>query len=93
MKTIIADFQVNPDQLAHFLDLAKELHSKTLQEEGNVSYIFCKKPDSEYDFAFFEVWHNDLAIEKHNASEHFTRIIPQMIECCTGEPKIQVYDV
>ena len=44
MKTIIADFQVNPDQLAHFLDLAKELHSKTLQEEGNVSYIFCKNP-------------------------------------------------
>ncbi|HHX38068.1 MAG TPA: antibiotic biosynthesis monooxygenase [Clostridiaceae bacterium] len=93
MKTIIADFKVMPNKLEQFLSLAKELHSKTLTEEGNVSYIFCKKPDSTYDFAFFEVWHDDLAIEKHNRSEHFTRLIPQMVELCEGEPIVQMYEV
>ena len=32
------------------------------------------------------------AIEKHNSSEHFTRIVPLLVEMCEDAPIIQTFD-
>ena len=41
---------------------------------------------------FVEEWKSNEAIEKHNASGHFTRIVPLLVEMCEDAPVIQTFD-
>ena len=39
-----------------------------------------------------EVWKDQTAINEHNTSEHFTRILPQMVAMCEAAPAIHLYN-
>lgn len=77
MIKIFAKLVLRPECVEHFQTIAKELVEKSLAEEGCVTYSLNRSKADPNTFAFIEIWKDQEAIDIHNASEHFTRIVPQ----------------
>ena len=78
MIKIVAKMIVREDAIEQFHALARELVEKSRAEEGNVSYSLNQSVADKKVHAFIEIWKDQAAIEAHNTSEHFTRIVPQL---------------
>ena len=77
MIKIIARRVIRPDCIEAFHTLAQELAAASRAEAGNLSYTLNQSPADVRLHAFIEVWQDQAAIDAHNRSEHFTRIVPQ----------------
>ena len=91
MIHILASFEVKNDKLSDFIKLCNELIKESRAEEGCVSYHLQQNTEKENHLVFVEEWKSNEAIEKHNASEHFTRIVPLLVEMCENAPVIQTF--
>ena len=93
MIHILASFEVKNDKLSDFIKLCNELikESRAEEEEGCVSYHLQQNTEKENHLVFVEEWKSNEAIEKHNASGHFTRIVPLLVEMCENAPVIQTF--
>ena len=92
MIHILASFEVKNDKLQEFVELCNELIRESRQEEGCVSYNLQQDIKRENHFVFVEQWKSNEAIEKHNSSSHFTRIVPMLVEICEKAPVIEVFN-
>ena len=92
MIHILAGFKVKNDKLSDFIKLCNELIEESRKEEGCVSYHLQQNTERENYLVFVEEWKSNEAIEKHNLSEHFTRIVPLLVEMCEDAPVIQTFD-
>ena len=92
MIHILASFKVKNDKLSDFIKLCNELIEESRKEEGCVSYHLQQNTERENYLVFVEEWKSNEAIEKHNSSEHFTRIVPLLVEMCEDAPIIQTFD-
>ena len=92
MIHILASFKVKNDKLSDFIKLCNELIEESRKEEGCVSYHLQQNTERENYLVFVEEWKSNEAIEKHNSSEHFTRIVPLLVEMCENAPVIQTFD-
>ena len=92
MIHILAGFKVKNDKLSDFIKLCNELIEESRKEEGCVSYHLQQNTERENYLVFVEEWKSNEAIEKHNASGHFTRIVPLLVEMCEDAPVIQTFD-
>ena len=92
MIHILASFKVKNDKLSDFIKLCNELIEESRKEEGCVSYHLKQNTERENYLVFVEEWKSNEAIEKHNSSEHFTRIVPLLVEMCEDAPVIQTFD-
>ena len=92
MIHILASFKVKNDKLSDFIKLCNELIEESRKEEGCVSYHLQQNTERENYLVFVEKWKSNEAIEKHNSSEHFTRIVPLLVEMCEDAPVIQTFD-
>ena len=91
MIHILASFEVKNDKLSDFIKLCNELIEESRKEEGCVSYHLQQNTERENYLVFVEEWKSNEAIEKHNSSEHFTRIVPLLVEMCENAPVIQTF--
>ena len=91
MIYILASFEVKNDKLSDFIKLCNELIKESRAEEGCVSYHLQQNTEKENHLVFVEEWKSNEAIEKHNASGHFTRIVPLLVEMCENAPVIQTF--
>ena len=91
MIHILAGFKVKNDKLSDFIKLCNELIKESRAEEGCVSYHLQQNTEKENHLVFVEEWKSNEAIEKHNASGHFTRIVPLLVEMCENAPVIQTF--
>ena len=92
MIHILASFKVKNDKLSDFIKLCNELIEESRKEEGCVSYHLQQNTERENYLVFVEEWKSNEAIEKHNSSEHFTRIVPLLVEMCEDAPVIQTFN-
>lgn len=88
---IVAKMPVKPENIDRFKTLATELVEASRQEEGNVYYSLNISKKDPNTFAFVECWRDKAAIKTHNATEHFTRILPQLRALCDGHPESEIY--
>lgn len=77
MIKLVARRRIRPECAEAFRSLAAELVEKSRAEAGNLSYTLNRSLDDPMLFCFLESWKDQAAIDFHNASEHFTRIVPQ----------------
>ena len=91
MIHILASFKVKNDKLSDFIKLCNELIEESRKEEGCVSYHLQQNTERENYLVFVEEWKSNEAIEKHNSSEHFTRIVSLLVEMCEDAPVIQTF--
>ena len=91
MIRIVATFHVRPDAVEEFRALAGELVEGSRAEEGNIAYDLCVARDDAASFVVLEVWRDDAAIESHNASAHFTTLVPRMVGLSAEPPSAVQY--
>ena len=82
MIKIFAKMLVKEECIDKFIELAKELVEKSRAEEGNVFYSINQSVENNCIFAFIECWKDQAAIDFHNATPHFTGIVPQLGSLC-----------
>ncbi len=78
MIKIIARRLVREDSVDEYLRLAAELVSASQAEPGCITYTLNRCIENPRLFSFIEAWKDQDAIDFHNASEHFTRLVPQL---------------
>lgn len=87
MIKIVAKMLVKADRVEEFKDTAKELVEKSRVEEANIFYSLNVSTSNPRLLAFIECWKDQEAIDIHNATEHFTGILPKLGEMCEeGQP-------
>lgn len=90
MIHILATFSIPAENQADFVKLAKELVGETLKEAGNVSYDLVQGIADPTRFTFIEKWADQAAVDAHNASTHFTKLIPEMVKLASAAPEISL---
>ncbi|MCR5089187.1 MAG: antibiotic biosynthesis monooxygenase [Oscillospiraceae bacterium] len=91
MIKIVALMKVKPACIAEFQARAKELVEKSRAEEGNVSYSLNELTGDPSTMAFIEIWKDQAAIDAHNATDHFTRILPGLAELCESAQPVNLF--
>jgi quinol monooxygenase YgiN len=80
MVKVVAKSYAKSDKLDRILELSKEMVEKTVKEEGCIKYELFQDVKDHNIMIIIEEWENEEALNRHIASEHFTRIIPQLNE-------------
>ena len=76
MLKLIAEDYIKLEHLETVKPLYRELVEKNQLEPDCLAYnLFVDQKDPGH-FIFIEEWPNELALEKHCNSEHFTRLVP-----------------
>ncbi len=88
---IIAKMPVAEDKVEAFKAAAAELVQKSREEEGNIYYSLNVHKKDPCLLVFVECWKDKAAIEYHNATEHFTRILPQLVAMCDSAPSKELF--
>ncbi|NSB12756.1 putative quinol monooxygenase [Clostridium beijerinckii] len=91
MIKIVAKSVIKNEQIEKYLKLAKELVDKSRKEEGCISYGLFQDINDSSIFTFIEEWKDEEAINLHNNSEHFTRIVPLLGELRVGNGEVNLY--
>ncbi|MDO5547546.1 MAG: putative quinol monooxygenase [Eubacteriales bacterium] len=91
MIKIVAKQIIRKECIPQYQALAKELVEKSRAEEGNIAYSSNQSISDERIHCFIEIWKDQEAIDIHNATEHFTRIIPQFAEMFDGPEVVDLY--
>lgn len=78
MLYIIAEDFIQPDKIQTVLPLYQELVELTQQEQGYLSYELTHDLKDEGHFLFLEKWETEADLDRHVASEHFQRLVPEI---------------
>ena len=78
MIVIIARNTVTPETKAEFIAVAQPLIKASQAEPGNISYDLFEDTRNPDVLTFIEQWRDEAAIAFHNATPHFTGIIPKL---------------
>ncbi len=92
MIKIVARQVIKKECLEQYYTLVRELAEKSRAEEGNVFYTSNQSREDERVHAFIECWKDEEAIKLHNATEHFTRIVPQLAELFDEPETVELYN-
>ena len=80
MIKVVAKIYPKEDKLDQILELSREMVEKTVKEEGCGKYELFQDVRDSRVMIIIEEWESEEALNKHIASEHFKRIIPQLNE-------------
>lgn len=62
------------------LKLAKELVAASQNDKGMVEYDIFSSVTRDNTLLIYETWSDQAALDVHSASDHFTRLVPQLQE-------------
>jgi len=88
MIKIVAKSAAKVGKLDSILELFKEMVERTIKEEGCLKYELFQDLNDPNVLILIEEWENSEVLNKHMASEHFKRIIPQLNELREEAPEI-----
>ena len=91
MIKIVARRIIRPECIEAFQALAKELAACSRAEEGNLFYTLNQSNTDPRLHMFQEAWRDQAAIDAHNQSEHFTRIVPQFAALTEERLPVEFY--
>ena len=93
MIKIVARSVIKPGKKEEFLSLVEELIAESRKEEGCISYDLHEDINSPNCLAFIEEWKDEEAIKIHNASPHFTTIVPKLEELREKNSEVNLYKI
>jgi quinol monooxygenase YgiN len=91
MITIIAKNTLKPGSAQAFAAVAQPLIVASQAEPGCIAYDLYADVNDPNVLTFIEQWQDEAAIAAHNASAHFTSIVPQLGEFAAGEMDVRLY--
>ena len=72
--------------------LGAELVNASLEDEGNVSYDLFTSATRPLVMMFCETWKNEEVLKAHMASEHFTRLVPEIEALTKNGLKLEKFE-
>ncbi len=78
MIKIVATSIIKEGMEEKFLEIAKQLVDQSQKEPGNIFYTVNQSMENPREFCFIECWRDQQALDIHNASVHFTTLVPQL---------------
>lgn len=72
MIIIHADMQIKPEKREAFLQTVQALVAGSQAEDGCLRYTLTQDVSNLDRFTMIEVWTDEEAVQRHNASSHFT---------------------
>ena len=78
MILIVAKCTLLEGKRNEFYKIAKELEAESRKEEGCISYTLFEDIHNPLGFCYVEQWKDQAAIDFHNQSPHFTKLVPLM---------------
>lgn len=69
-----------------------ELVELSRKDEGNKGYDLFESSTNPGVYMFCESWADAEALKRHSASEHFTRIVPELQKLIEGELSIEQFE-
>ena len=93
MIAIVAKHLIKLDCLDTYHARAQELAEASQKEAGCVFYHSVQSETDPREHVFMECWKDQAAIDFHNATEHFTRIVPQFAALFDGAEDVKFYNV
>ncbi|MGK0466322.1 putative quinol monooxygenase [Clostridium sp.] len=91
MITIVAKNTIKQGKTTDFKILAENLINESRKEIGCISYNLYEDSNNCNILTFIEEWKSEEAIKLHNNSEHFTSIVPQLVEFKESQTQINLY--
>ncbi len=91
MIRINAFFQVNEGATEKFLETIKPLVVESQKEAGCIAYDLFASSTRPDVFMMCETWVDAAAVEAHDASAHFTSIVPSLGALCSS--KIEKFEM
>ncbi len=91
MIRITARNIVRKEHIPQYQKLVKELVEATRKEDGCVMYTSNQSIKDERVHCFIEEWRDQAAVDRHMASEHYQRIIPQLAGLFESEKLVDLY--
>ncbi|HKI89119.1 MAG TPA: putative quinol monooxygenase [Draconibacterium sp.] len=88
MISIVAKFVVKNGKEQKFMEMVNELGIASQAEEGCIEYILHKDVNKPLTYCIIEKWKDQAAIDFHNSSQHFTSIVPKIMEIAQAEVDI-----
>ncbi|WP_043923230.1 putative quinol monooxygenase [Leadbettera azotonutricia] len=92
MVKVIATNYLNPDKAKDAEPIFRELIAATRKEKGCIEYRLFKKNGEPGVYVFIEEWESQPILDKHMASEHFTRLIPQIDKFKIKDMGVQILE-
>ncbi|WP_297447482.1 putative quinol monooxygenase [uncultured Alistipes sp.] len=83
MINIIVSVTVPRSNREAVLPLLEKLTAASQKENGNVLYQYYLHPTDAERLVIVEVWENAEVLAAHEATEHFTVLLPQIVELST----------
>ena len=93
MIKIIAETIVPKENFERFCALAAPLVAASQAEPGNLFYNLHRSRSNPEKVVFLEGWKNQAAIDSHNASAHFTSVLPELARLSAAEMAIETFEV
>lgn len=90
MLNVVVNLQIKEDQIHTVIELFKKLADATKKEEGCVKYEMVQDLQNPTTLIILEQWKTQEDLQKHSQTEHYTTILPQMVQYGTKEPQISV---
>ena len=69
---------INVEDKTKVLQLAKELVTQSIKEDGCVAYDIFESATRDSVLMFCETWKDAKTLEIHAKSEHFVKLIPEL---------------
>lgn len=91
MIKIIAEFFIKSDSIGIARQLAEELVLTTRKETGCIAYDLFEDTADYQHLVIVEEWESQEVLDIHSASEHFTRLVPQISAQSYQEAIIHTY--
>lgn len=80
MVNIVVKKIIKEGKIDEAIKLYEELVSASQREEGCIQYNLYQDNNDESILFIIEEWENEEVLEKHNASEHFTKLVPMIAQ-------------
>ena len=90
MISIVAKFTINENEEANFLKLIQPLIVASQAEQGCIEYALQKHTEATNIYCLIEKWKDQLAVDFHNNTPHFTETVPKLVELAKVE--VDVYE-
>jgi len=91
MIEIVAKNYVKEEFIEEFKRISRELVEKSSREEGCISYHLYEELEPSNILTFIEIWRDMDCIEKHNASSHFTTLVPMLGKLMEKQGEMTMY--
>ena len=93
MIRIVARQVIKKECIERYHALAKELVTASLAEEGCLAYTSNQSNNDPRIHCFIEDWKDQETIDRHGATEHFRRIVPQFSSLFDGEERVEFFHI